>query len=614
MKKEKVRLLNYLIFILITAILTACAAEENTENIAEEQAVKEETAEEAVQDLSEVCIKGPTESFNERYYAKLRDGHLYLRETSGGSWQQVPLPDGLEGKAITLTMDHNFLELANADREFWFTPHALGDISDMSSIERKVLEYLPSPLIEYGISDIAWIRHRGFPFSMGMKNFLPEGYKAWSISNAADGTYTDTTMWPRTIGAGGCTHVFVLQKDGQHITWMDGWQPSDWGFEMCSPKRGRFISVNLSSTGGRHMLINEYGDIFTRMYDYDSSGHSPNDNDYFDYTYEDQRCITDDSLRKFQLPVWSWHQQPKISGRITDRISLNRIGNEGHHAMMRVEGWNEKGRTGYYQKDMFDNMEDPGNTRWTFVLTDQPIKGTEIMNKPYDSSDETLGGTEDVCYTHNTGNIGRLPDTVDSITASDFAVELLNFGCYVSPALLRVYVGNGDNAAYYDLVLHSTQTMRTYRLQDRGLTPNQVQPKSGCIEVPKNLYDNIENLHPVMQAFISTYLNNNRFTWVHLGAKSTQITFLSDSASVSWREALFAWAGLSSIMNMKCAINWTFAAAGNDYKTKGANSINDGFGFIYEDLFIHPIAAQIYNGQPSQRNIYTIDELGTKGW
>jgi hypothetical protein len=604
MKKETFRLLIYVILILVTAILMACAAEKDAKEIAKEQGAEEEAAQEAVQDLSDVCIKGPTESFNERYYAKVSDGYLYLKEISGGDWQQVPLPDRLEGKAITLTMDHDFLEIANADREFWFTPHALGNISDMSSKQRKVLEYLPSPLVEYGIRDIAWIRHRGFPFSMGMKNFLPEEYKAWAISNAADGTYTDTALWPRTIGEGGCTHVFVLQEDGQHITWMDGWQPSDWGFEMCSPKRGRFISVNLSSTGGRHMLINEYGDIFTRMYDYDSSGHSPNDNDYFDYTYDDQRGITDDSLRKFQLPVWPWYQQPKISGRITDRISLHRIGNEGHHAMMRVEGWNKEGQAGYYQKDMFDSMEDPSNTKWTFVITNQPVKGTEIENKLYDSSDETLGETEDVCYKHNTENIGRLPNTANPITTSDFAVELLNFGCYVSPALFRVYVGNGDDATYYDLVLHSTQTMRIYQLQDRGLTPYQVQPKSGCIEVPKNLYDNIENLHPIMQAFISTYLNN----------KSTQITILSDSTYVSWREALLAWAGLSPIMSMNSAINWTFGAASDDYTTKGGNSINGGYGFIYEDLFIHPVAAQIYNGQPSQRNIYTIEELGTKGW
>ena len=81
---------------------------------------------------------------------------------------------------------------------------------------------------------------------------------------------------------------------------------------MCGPRRGRFRAVNLSASGSYVFVVGRHGELYTRLYDFDISGHDPV---FFSYSYEDQRGKGDGA--PIQLPAAPWVRQPRIPGAIT---------------------------------------------------------------------------------------------------------------------------------------------------------------------------------------------------------------------------------------------------------------------------------------------------------
>ena len=197
---------------------------------------------------------------------------------------------------------------------------------------------------------------------------------------------------------------------------------------MCGPWRGHFETASLSTSGSVVFAMNRLGDLYTRTYDFDISGP---DNLFFRYSYENQRGVPNPAI---QLPPAAWVQQPKIPGRITDRISIEKVGRGTLHRTLRVEGLDAAGRAGFWEKDVSDL---PG--AWRFVATGAPLLGTPIANPAGDSSGRTLGPGEDARYV---GPIGEIPD----------------FNIYCSPSTLRIRLGPGR---ILDLTLHVVDRIRT---------------------------------------------------------------------------------------------------------------------------------------------------------
>ncbi len=134
-----------------------------------------------------------------------------------------------------------------------------------------------------------WTNRWGTPFWNGPGYALPGGVRAWSwsvVSPLEDETWTDPAGNETAIGAGKVSHIWGLRSGGQRLTFWDPWLPLDESYEMCGPHRGRFRAVNLSASGSEIFLIGRRGDLFTRLYDFDISGHDPV---FFSYSYEDQR-------------------------------------------------------------------------------------------------------------------------------------------------------------------------------------------------------------------------------------------------------------------------------------------------------------------------------------
>ncbi len=434
-------------------------------------------------DLPEAAFfKANHASFNTRYYAAVKDRSVWVREkedkTAGWTDLGPTLPEDLAGNVTEIAMDDEHILALNTQREIFTMWSALGDISEFR-----------------------WQKAWGFPFWRGPGMSLPGDLMKWDfsvISIPQDRNWHDPNGNLFRVGAAKCSHIVMLRNQGQWITFNDPWLPTDLSYGIGAPKRCRFLSVNLSASGSTTFIINKYGDMFTRFFDFDISGLDEFIQLHHGYAYEDQ---TSELRPKIQLPPEDWTQQPKIRGRITDRISIHKLGRQenGWDRVLRVEGLDEGSHTGYYEKAITDTRRED----WTFHRTDLPLAGNLLDNRDYDSSGEALGPIEDLLFSVNMENLPVL----DPRDYTDWAGEILDFNCYCPPATLRIHT---SETVHFDLLLHTNERIRI-RPRERGLDDN---PRRfwGAAEVPEALFDDLENQDRKVREFVAGYLGGNRFT------------------------------------------------------------------------------------------------------
>jgi hypothetical protein len=313
---------------------------------------------------------------------------------------------------------------------------------------------------------------------------------AWSwsvISPVEDETWTDPAGNRTAIGAGKVSHIWGLRSGGRRLTFWDPWLALDESYEMCGPLRGRFRAVNLSASGSFVFVVGPSGDLFTRFYDFDISGHN---SVFFQYSYEDQRGKGDGA--PIQLPAVGWVRHPKVPGRITSAISIHKVGTGAIHRTMRVEGLDTGARTGYWEKDVTELAP----AAWRFHRTDRPLGAMRLPNPRSDTSRRKLGKPEDLRYVLKT---------------ADFRAELTNFNVYCSPARLRIRPKGARKS--YDLVVHNVDGLRQ---QPRGRGLDGVpREQYGQVEVPPKL---------LKRAFVRDKLGGRRFTAVTVNATTTEVS------------------------------------------------------------------------------------------
>lgn len=458
-----------------------------------------------------VHMRSNAESFNKAWYAIVRDGDIWVKpntEQTGieGEWQKIELMDGLEGDVTEIGLDDEYMIALNSCRQIYTMDNALKEVSDFK-----------------------WKKTWGPPFWGGPGMKLTDDILKWDwsvVSPVTDENWTDPVGNLFTVGLGRCSHIWLLNSDGQRLTYVDPWLPCDYSYEIDGPKRGQFVSVNLSTSGSFLFLINKYGDMYTRLYDFDIGGA---DSLFFQYSYYDQ---SGKKLPKIQLPPVPWVMHPKISGTITDKISIHKIGKNCVNRVMRVEGMDADGNTGYYEKDVTETED---ASQWVFYRTDLPLDGNVLENLPYDSSELTMAPNEDMRYSLNMDKVDDLPESLPwwkVISRKDWAAEMLNFSCYNSPTDIRVHLGGGDAI---DLRLHTTEFIRQFPIE-RGLTDN---PRyiGGTLEVPKTLLDNYDSLSYKARRFIKSYFMKKQFTRVDV-VGSTEKVRISGTAGglVIWWE------------------------------------------------------------------------------
>ena len=427
-------------------------------------------------DLPEaIHLRSTTATFNRRYWFVLRDGQIYFKSNAEQTaieqpWAPLPTPGCFAGDTRAISVDDDELIAIDSERQIFTMDGALGDPALFN-----------------------WTVRWGPLFWTGGGRALPPGEKwSWSVSSPIeDVTFTDPAGNAHTVGSGKVSHIWQLSRRGQRLTYMDPWLPSDESYEMCAPHRGRLRSRAISASGSTVFVINRFGDMFTRLYDFDISGH----NSFFlDYAYEDQRGLADPLI---QIPAEPWKEQPKIPGRITSSISIAKRGTGSVHRTLRVEG-RRGGRAGYWEKDVVRR----GSRAWRFVATGDPLSGRPLANSGADTSGRGLGSSEDAVYEGEAGEI---------------TVRIANFNVYCTPARLRVELAGGTQV---DLTLHTTDDVRQSP-RARGLD-NEPRLVNGSIEAPRSV---LASRDRKVRAFVERYLTGGQFTPARIDATRAELSF-----------------------------------------------------------------------------------------
>jgi hypothetical protein len=277
---------------------------------------------------------------------------------------------------------------------------------------------------------------------------------SWSVvSPAEDETWTDPAGNRTPVGTFKVSHIWGLRNGGRNISFWDPWLPRDNSYEMCGPHRSRFRAAAISASGSHIFVIGPRGDMFTRLYDFDISGH---DAVFFDYSYEDQSGKGDGA--PIQLPAEPWKRQPKVPGHITDAISISKYGLDAVHGRLRVAA-RRHGEVGFWQRD----LAAPRRVPWKFHETGGRLPGQPLKNPRGNTSRRGLGPGEDVRYVMDQGSTHA---------------EIADFNPYCSPASLEVTQGGG---ATRQMTLHTVDGLR------------QTERARGLDDIPREQYAAIES-------------------------------------------------------------------------------------------------------------------------
>lgn len=420
-----------------------------------------------------VDFRGTRQTFNRRYEFVVARGTVFYRsraEVTGihEPWDKLDVPECFDGKVRMISADDDEMVVVDEDRWIYTLDGILGDPAYFT-----------------------WTLRWGPPFWTGSGNRLPVNIRTWSwsvLSQLEDKTWRDAAGNDHPVGDFKVSHIWMLGRDGRRLTYIDPWLPRDTSYEMCSPHRGRFRSVGLSASGSTVFVIGRYGDMYTRLYDFDISGA---DSVFFDYSYANQRNRQDPAI---QLPSPAWQEQPKVPGPVTNRISIEKVGARSLHRTLRVEG-RHGGRNGYWHKDVTAR-------RWRFTATDRPLRGRLLRNPARDTSARGLLPSEARRYAGARGTA--------RITVPDFNV-------YCSPAHIRVWLATGQR---FTLTLHTVDAIRQ-GTRARGLDaePRLVQ---GTIEVPGRL---VHSRDPDVRRFLDSLGPRGRFVDADIDATVMRLDF-----------------------------------------------------------------------------------------
>ncbi|WP_018117673.1 hypothetical protein [Corynebacterium mastitidis] len=437
-----------------------------------------------------VDLRDNTQGFNEQVEVALREGSLVVRRVGETQWRDLPTPECLRGQIAGISLNDDALVALDADGWMY------------------TLSNLQSSPDRWG-----WIRAWGGPVWLGKGLQSPTTRPgAWALSLI--GTHTDRVYdtpdgKQQPVSLAKVTQVVALSEDGSRIYSLDPWLARDYSYEMGTPWNSRFQARAISASGSMMFITNKYGDMYTRLSDFDINGSDPAQ---FRYGWgEDSRPAAegaaqhrlDESTAPIGLPADDWHHQPKILGRITDRISLHSTAPGSNNRELRVEGWNERGETGFWRKELLGE-------RWEFVPTGQPPAGTELENSPQDRSAETLAEPSPFGYA------GELRPGV-RLEVGEFA--------YASPKRdVTLRVGERD----YRLVLHTVDgrlgtplSMRMlpgegeFGSRPAGLAEGVPRNYMAALEVPEETRAQAA-ADPALAAFLEGYLDGERFHQVYL--------------------------------------------------------------------------------------------------
>ena len=418
-----------------------------------------------------IVFRDGRNTYSNEYAFALRGGRIYVRLAEQGvgregePWRRLELPACLDGRVQEVSADHRLLVALGPERQVYSHDMPGGDLS----AER-------------------WTWRWGPYFWTGSGMRMWDDVQEWAASEFTSAEWFRDTAGRRHHPIGVAT-VYLLRGDGRRITYLDPWLPQDESREVCGPRRGTLPLAGLSGSGSVAFVAGEQGQLYTRLYDFDVSGANTV---FGDYTWE--RVPADDP--RWQLPGPRWVRQPTPPGRVTDRISIAKTGVDATDRVLRVEGRDRSGRTGYWEKGLTA-------ARWAFVRTGEPLRG-ELLPSPTRGS--RLLAPDDRRYV---GEVGER------------RAVLRDFNPECSPARLTVQVTPQHRL---DLVLHSSDGLRQER-RERGLT-DVPREYNGAIQVPRATWRHLDDQPEAVRRWVATHLDG-RVTTAPIAVTATRLRFLA---------------------------------------------------------------------------------------
>ena len=372
------RMCRVLPLIIAAVLLSSCVALSKVENY-EEKALTMAGAEKIHMAVTEdinnvngqlpdnVYIKTATQTFNKDYQFCLTDGRIFYKSRTGakGPAEWEPLETGLPYSKIgKFKTPKRVIALA-------------GDVDSILAMDEdgKVYEYyFERTTIR---RHLTWYHVMGFPTKGQLAlNRTTGNSRAWTV-----GTRRSEVLWYEDIfgnqhhyGSMGIETYYIMNEAGDTIRFSDSGLPADLSRSMPLPERGAFIARNISASGSTLFVINDAGEMYTRLIDFDTMGGDPM---FFLYTYKNEKqpykgtqYIT--NFTEWGLPNEEWAKQPAIplsgQARITRHITIFQTGQGNDARELRVGGLSAEGKTGFYYKNLKD-------TEWQFK--EMPMKFAE---------------------------------------------------------------------------------------------------------------------------------------------------------------------------------------------------------------------------------------------
>jgi hypothetical protein len=303
-----------------------------------------------------VYIKTRTQTFNTYHYYILNDGLIWYKSIDGSQepagwtlFQDTGLPHNSWKRGFN--KPEKIVEIsADADE--------LVALSDEGGFYRYCFDKTISR------KSNVWFDRKGWPNEEQLyldrraaKNL------AWALGkrNAQVLYYEDPFGNQHHNGTMEIATTYVLLEDGQEICYNDTGLPCDFSRNYIGPERGAFKAVSLSASASTMFVINEAGEMYTRLADFDTIGCDPM---WFKYTYvpyESDLPGTNyfSNLNEWGLPAEDWRPQPRIPlaglAAITRHITILQNGQGNGARELRVAGLNESGETGFWAKAIFDD-------------------------------------------------------------------------------------------------------------------------------------------------------------------------------------------------------------------------------------------------------------------
>lgn len=463
-----------------------------------------------------VHIKTPTRTFNLFFYFALDGaGRIWAKSIPGASPETDPVaPDWR--LFLETGLPHN-----DARKEF-ARPHSIESINaDLDEImavsdDHRLysLRWFPNPVFKEDTAPRTWADLHGWPVHgpLTWDRHVVDN-RGWAIGRRTRSFVLFEDVAGRTFdGGGGLSTYYVLTADGTSIAFSDSGLPPDFSHTIGGPDRSTFVAETMEVSADTLFVINAYGELRTRMVDFDTDG---SDTMFFVYTY-DRHDMRPDAIA---IPAEDWlaHAPIPLEGQaqIAARLAIVLTGKHNRDRELRVAGFDRDRTPGYFFKPIFDQtLGSPARTArddWRFASDDTVAIDVDRLLDPADTDpDPTRAATrtsvpvprweqtqkpEPRAAVRNMAFTGGL--RVDG-KGVDIAVEVLDFHLEWSPARLRFTSGN----ASIEVTLHTAEKWYHLLRFDPGHdgTPKEFQ---ATLELTA---DSLTTDHPVLRALVSDVL------------------------------------------------------------------------------------------------------------